>query len=195
MPTPAIKPLYENVLYVNEKKSLYIKTPFQSAGDRKYIAPLKNDKSLHSVEGVLQNTYQSILSPSHLIEIEERINSSRQILDYKYNWDDNGAIPVNPLIFDRATNFLRDYADSIFNICNKVLRTPDINPVNDGSVDLEWNFENSYFLINFKNTPEEIAFYYGEFKEDNAVIFDANGQINTNSVQGKFATYLSYLSN
>jgi hypothetical protein len=194
MPTPAIKPSYEFVLYVNEKKSSYNKRPFYSNGGGRYILPSKNDKSLFAPDGVLQIANEPAL-PSYLIEIEDRINSSKRILDYKNNWDDNGGIPVNPTIFERATNFLRDYAESVFDVCNKALRTPDINAVGDGSVDLEWNFENAYFLINFKNTEEDIAFYYGEFKEDNKVIFDANGQINTNYVQGQFTTYLSNLSN
>lgn len=194
MPTPALKPLYEHVLYVNEKKSPYTKTPFNIRGD-KYLSPIKEARSPHAVEDVLGKAQDLIILPVHLKEIEETINSSKKILDYKYNWDDNGGVPVNPIIFERATTFLRDYAESIFNVLSKTLRTPDINPVNDGSIDLEWNFENSYFLINFKNTPDEIAFYYGEFKENDKIIFDANGQINTRYVQDQFATHLSHLSN
>jgi hypothetical protein len=132
--------------------------------------------------------------PKYLIDIKNTIESSKEILDLKYNWDDNGAIPINPVIFERVKHFLESYAERIYEVCGKILKMPDIVPVKDGSIDLEWNLENSNFLINFKNTTEEIAFYYGEYKDDDEVVFDTNGQISTGAIKDKFASYLSDLS-
>jgi hypothetical protein len=132
--------------------------------------------------------------PIHLTEVKQKIKDSRYILNYEYNWDDNGALPINPIIFDRAARFLESYTERIYDVCDKILISPEIVPVGDGSIDLEWTLENSSFLINFKNTKEEIAFYYGEFKDKDNVIFDTNGQVNTSTVKDKFASYLSDLS-
>jgi len=144
------------------------------------------------IEINVKNVIEEI--PFHLFDIKKKISEARKILDYGYNWDDNGALPINPLIFNRASRFLETYADRIYDVCNKVLITPEIAPVSDGSIDLEWTLVNSSFLINFKNTYEEIAFYYGEFKDNDNVMFDTNGQINTSAVKDKFASYLADLS-
>lgn len=132
--------------------------------------------------------------PIYMIGIKKKIEHSRRILLYKDNWDDNGALQINPLIFERAVSFLERYAERIYDVCKKILIPPDIVPVNDGSVDLEWNLGGSMFLINFKNIEEPLAFYYGEFKDNENIIFDTNGQIVSTAVNDKFASYLSYLS-
>ena len=181
--SPAIKPQYDYI------------SPFKKAREISYV--IENNKEKYSYQELISSTpvdefIEEI--PFHLFEIRERIQNSKHILNYQFNWDDDGALPVNPLIFDRVTRFLETYADRIYHLYNVMLITPEIVPVNDGSIDLEWTLENSSFLINFKNTNEEIAFYYGEFKDDDNVIFDTNGQINTSTVKDKFASYLSDLS-
>jgi len=191
MPTPAVKPAYENVFQINVKKQDYTKRPFQSKED-KYITPATNERGFERTDPVEETVLPSV--PPHLRDIIKTIESSRDILSYKDDWDGNGALPINPVIFERVSSFLIGYADRIYDVCKKHLLLPEIVPVNDGSIDIEWNLHNSNFLINFKNTPEEIAFYYGEFKDGNEVTFDTNGQINTSTVKDKFASYLSDLS-
>lgn len=142
----------------------------------------------------IKDIKRTFSAPENLVEINNRIKASEKILMLKYNWDDDGAKPVNQIVYKRAIKFLEDCSNFIYNVWGKILIAPDIAPVNDGSIDLEWTLESSSFLINFKNTKEGIAFYYGEFKDNKNIVFDTNGQINTGSIQNKFALYLSYLS-
>jgi hypothetical protein len=161
-------------------------------GDNQPIVESRKEKGFLPKEKIIIEEVQS----HHfcLNKIKKRVEESRRMLLLEDNWDDDGAIAINPEIFNRATRFLEDYALRIFDVSDKILIAPDIMPVSDGSVDLEWSLENSSFLINFKNTVEDIAFYYGEFKDNDNITFDTNGQINTTAVNDKFASYLSYLS-
>jgi hypothetical protein len=183
MPTPVIKASYENVAS---------KPSYFNNNDRIKYRVCKSEPLVPREK--ITEGHGTAFIPDYLAELKERIERSKKILSYKYNWDDNGALTINPQVFQRAVTFLESYSERIYDVCKKVLIPPDIAPVNDGSVDLEWNFDTSSFLINFKNSKEPIAFYYGEFKDNDNVIFDTNGQINPTAVNDKFASYLSYLS-
>jgi len=65
----------------------------------------------------------------------------------KEGWDDEDALPIKWGTLGKATAFLRfaEYHDH-------VIPVPDIVPVRDGSVDLEWHTEAYYILLNF---PED----------------------------------------
>jgi hypothetical protein len=129
-----------------------------------------------------------------LDKIYAEIKYSKSLLDLKSNWDDNDAIPINPIILNRATSFLENYAKRILDLYRKTLITPSIMPVSDGSIDLEWTTKSSSFLINFKNSNEEVAFYYGEYRDNETILFDTNGQVSTQTINDKFASYLADLS-
>lgn len=158
-----------------------------------YHKPVTDNKATKPVVSIKDIKKPSFIT-ENLLEINKHIKVSEKILMLKYNWDDDGAKPVNQLVYYRAIKFLESYSNFIYSELGKILIAPDIAPVNDGSIDLEWTLKNSSFLINFKNSKEEVAFYYGEFKENENIVFDTNGQINTETIQNKFAFYLSYLS-
>ncbi|XHR95225.1 hypothetical protein ACFJIV_00475 [Mucilaginibacter sp. UC70_90] len=126
--------------------------------------------------------------------IKERIEESKKILLLDANWDDCGALAVNEVAYRNAINFLEKYSERILDVFFKDLIPPAIVAVKDGSVDLEWNLENSYLLINFKNDDPDNALYYLAFKKENDIIYDANGQIKIEHVNDKFASNLVDLS-
>ena len=191
MPAAAINSPYVNSIPLQKSTRIYAHKKERFFIITNPITENKEQEAIYSEKKIQQNINTC---PPNLIKIRERIETERKILTYKENWDDNGALPIPGFIFNRATTFLENYSNRIFDVCGKVLIEPDIMPVPDGSIDLEWNLENSSFLINFKNTKEDIAFYYGEFKDNDNIAFDTNGQINTGTVNDKFASYLSYLS-
>jgi len=129
-----------------------------------------------------------------LSHIEKAVENAKYILRLSDNWDDDGALKIPELIFNRAVDFLYLYSKRAFDVFNFVIRAPIIQPVKDGSIDLEWDTEKAFLLINFKNSQTPTAFYYGEFTTENNQKFDFNGEIPTDTVQDTFVSWLKNLS-
>jgi len=185
-PTQAINNIYENIRYFDAYKS----------GDYmplRYNISSNGDYDLKDIEKIENLSYQAI---EHTSSIDSAIEESKYILGLKYNWDDEGALAISQKAYEKAISFLKMYAESIADVCECEceLIAPSINPVKNGSVDLEWNLETSYMLINFTDSKDDFVYYYLAFKEGDTITFDANGQVNATKISDKFSSHLVSLS-
>lgn len=100
--------------------------------------------------------------PYVLKNFVEHIEEAKEILDYTYDWDDDGALPTNDKTFGQASHFLMDYVLHIFKNHKTVLQTPYIDVLRDGSVSVHWETQKGKLLIIFKREPKDLAYYYAE---------------------------------
>ncbi|WP_286710217.1 MULTISPECIES: hypothetical protein [Sphingobacterium] len=105
---------------------------------------------------------------SFLVDLDGHIQESSKILNYSFDWDDEGASACNPVLYQQSTELLKAYLLSLIEIYKVFISFPDINLCRDGSVDLEWRSRNKYILvINFGTEKIE---YYGEDFKNNTII-------------------------
>lgn len=133
---------------------------------------------------------------NHLVAELDDINLAIKESSYLYSleegWDGAKAKKIPTFLLERAFNFLRNYAEYLFDLYNFKLIAPNISPLSDGSIDLEWRTPSCILLINFKNTQDDIAYYYGELIEEKEK-FNVNGEISTRSPLSTFALWLKNL--
>ena len=130
--------------------------------------------------------------PKDLEHISKAISEAQFIPNLQNDWDDNNALKIPTQIFERAIQFVKSYALFLYDKYGFLLVEPSIMPVPDGSIDISWNTPNASLLICIKNQQDEVAYYYGEFFENDQKV-DSNGQIPTNTTMASFAN--SWLRN
>jgi hypothetical protein len=128
--------------------------------------------------------------PQRLKHVQDSISEAQSLLNLADNWDDNGAYKVSKNTFDNALSFLKRYTLFIFNDLKVIIAAPDINPVKDGSIDLEWHTPHARMLINLKNTGE-IAYYGDNLNDLNSI----KGKVAGDSVQKFLAVWMTKLKN
>ena len=121
--------------------------------------------------------------------LKEEILKSKYILKLENNWDEDGALPVSPTIYETAIHFLQNYTMFIFETYKMIVETPSINPVKNGSIDLEWHTPNAQLLINIRDTQN--AYYYGD---QNNNINAIKGNVSTQTVEIFFAVWMTKLT-
>lgn len=183
--TPAIKPAYDNVRCFDFDQSL---SDYQQLRYKQNNSPRENT-------GIKKSELIpcAVLSRNNS-NLDKKIKESKSIIELKDNWDDEGAKKINLKAYNEAISFLSDYSEKVSDLFDKDLIMPSIVPVRDGSVDLEWNLEDSYLLINFTGSKEKIVYYYLALKQNHKITYDANGQIDIRSVSSKFVADLAGLS-
>jgi hypothetical protein len=117
--------------------------------------------------------------------ILQAIMASKRILSLTENWDEAGALPISPQVHETATRFLKNYATFIFKKYKTVIEAPSINPVNNGSIDLEWHTPTVRLLINIRDTQS--AHFYGDHHRN---INPIKGSISAQTVEPFFAAWL-----
>ncbi len=115
--------------------------------------------------------------------LQEAIAEALEVNFFVDDWDNEGSPAVNRAIWNRATNFLLDYAASIENLFQVVITAPEIGPCPDGSIDLSWRSPSARMLINIRNSEEGKAYFYGDLYNDKNSI---KGNVGTEKVE----TYL-----
>jgi hypothetical protein len=120
--------------------------------------------------------------------IIEEIEQSSYISTLKEDWDDNGALPIPTNRLVEVTQFLKNYALHILDRYNVIIDSPSINPVKDGTIDLEWHTPNARFLINFKSN--QIASYYGD---NNDNLNSIKGRVSILAVEEYLAAWMTKL--
>ena len=119
----------------------------------------------------------------------QEIQHSAYILNLATNWDDDGALPVPPIIYETAIHFLQNYAFFISKKYKTFIDAPSINPVKNGSIDLEWHTPNARLLINIRDTKN--AYYYGDqYKNINSI----KGNVSTQNIENFFAVWMTKLA-
>lgn len=105
-----------------------------------------------------------------LKHISTTINNSNYLLKLEEDWDSDGALGINELVYYRAIKLLVTYSKSILKNFEIAIKSPDISAGRDGSIDLNWKNENSGMLITILNTPDFNIHYYGDDGNNNTVI-------------------------
>jgi hypothetical protein len=93
--------------------------------------------------------------------ITEAIETSRYILAYEDNWDDEGSLGYQEATWLRATNFIKEASISYQKVCGTWAAPPRILPGPDGSIDIHWKTPIREVLINVPANDETLAGYYG----------------------------------
>jgi uncharacterized protein (DUF4213/DUF364 family) len=122
------------------------------------------------------------------VALETAIANASVILTLPSNWDDDGALTVSETVFQSAMQFLRQYIAFIQTKFDTSIAIPNINPVKDGTIDLEWHTAQARMLVNIK--PNAIAGYYGDNLNNMNSI---KGQVYTYEVQDFLASWMTKL--
>lgn len=102
-----------------------------------------------------------------LHNIYDAIQESKILLKYENDWDEEGAMGCNEIVYDRAINLLIKYSQNVFRYHNVSIDAPEINLGRDGSIDLEWRCGKSILLITILNSVKFDVHFYGD---DNGTI-------------------------
>lgn len=116
------------------------------------LIPLQQDLKGNKI--MTENSYNS--------KVDELIGQSRYILTLEEGWDEGDALPIDKTIWENATSFLRAYVTYISQQYGMGIELPEINPLRDGSIDLEWRTSRARLLINFNNRNPQKASFYGD---------------------------------
>lgn len=141
-------------------------TPVKVIKERSYIEPSKIAPKKVS----LLINEKSVEIPIDLKHIADQIEEAKEVLDYEFDWDDNGAIPTDADTFGKAAFFVKDYALYLFQMHSVVLTSPYIDILKDGAVSVHWETPNAQFLIVFKRDNDNLAYYFAKHK-DNKIPF------------------------
>ena len=125
-----------------------------------------------------------------LTNIYKAIQNSKNLLDLKEDWDDEGALACSPKTYLRAIEFLVRYSNEVLITYNIIIDFPEINLAKNGSIDLEWRNENYILLINFINSKELDIHYYGEDSISKTII---KGFIDYKSINKDLAFWMQKL--
>ena len=104
--------------------------------------------------------------PNLLSHISDAIKDSEQILDYDENILE-GAEPTDKETWSNAVNFLQSYSLFMYGKHGKLMSKPYIDITNDGGVSIHWDTDKGKFLIIFSKGKNDLAYFFGESKEDN----------------------------
>ncbi|MCH8967458.1 MAG: hypothetical protein IID43_07240 [Planctomycetes bacterium] len=113
------------------------------------------------------------LPPQLFSHIRNEIERSREILELKDDFDDEGSPGYSEQVWKRAVEFLANHARWLWETYERVINAPSILPGPDGSIDIHWDDPSYEILINFPADPHAMAGFYG----------DDRGEI---SIKGKF---------
>lgn len=106
------------------------------------------------IEAIADHPYELRRALNIQTPMDKVIDASWQLTKLEEDWDDEGAGPIKYGTWKRATVFLR-YAE----YRELEIPPPDIVPVCDGSVDLEWRGETYHVLINFDEDEKKDPTY------------------------------------
>lgn len=133
----------------------------ESVRERPYLVGSKAESKKISVE--INN--DSISLPIELKTIADQIEEAKELLQFNFDWDEEGAIATNAETFGQAAHFLIKYALYLQQTNSTILTTPYIDILKDGSISIHWDNPKSQFLIIFKKESVDLAYYYAELKD------------------------------
>lgn len=136
----------------------------------------------------------SIAFDNHIIsqtEIEDAIKEANSIVELPADWDGEGALQITKGVFEAAVGFLREYSCYISDNFHIQIEAPEINPVRNGSIDLEWHTTNAQMLINIRHRDNEFyAYYYGDRYQNRMPI---KGNVPLSEFSESLAVWMKYL--
>lgn len=165
---PNYAPASESIYVDSEKldKSFFNQISYtqsrQSLKEKSYIAP----SSIVSKNIVIEINNETTVIPIELKHIATQIEEAKEILQYTFDWDDEGALATDDVTFGNAASFVKDYALYLYQMHSVVLAPPYIDILKDGSVSVHWERPNAQFLIVFKKNNSDLAYYFAKHKEN-----------------------------
>ena len=106
--------------------------------------------------------------PRHYVQLRRTIEESGWILDLHDDWDREGSVGYDSDTVERATNFLEILA----HIAERAIPIPAINPADEGSIDLFWQFGGRDLLLNVPAEMDQLIAYYGEDERGGSISGD-----------------------
>ena len=168
-----------------------MKMPDDQYNNWLYLAPenwLKNDVRFSFLFKIYGKTY---FLPNQLKSIATAINESKWICSLKEDWDYDGASIIEKELFLSAIDFLIKYSIDIFKKSGIVIKTPEINPCRDGSIDLSWRTPSARMLVNIRKTADELlAYYFGDILNNK---FPIKGNVHLDNVSEHLAIWMKFL--
>lgn len=99
------------------------------------------------------------------------------MLDLPDDWDDEGSPGYAEATWMRAVDFLLHNAERLWQDQGVTVGAPAILPGPNGSIDLHWRVSSHELLLNIPADPDELADYYGDTVDGNAI----SGKLNTSA--------------
>lgn len=126
-----------------------------------------------------------------LSDFNEVIEKSKVILNLQDGWDEGDAKPINPFLFNTSCKCISDYIEAIYSDKYFIIKSPQINPVPNGSIDFEWQLPTARMLINFRIEDDVInAYYYGDLRNNEIPI---KGSVRTNQIYEHLMKWMQFL--
>ncbi len=106
-----------------------------------------------------------------LSDIVFSIDQSKAILELEEDWNGDNAERILPETWRKAAVFLMNYSKYILENFSTIIKSPEINPCMNGSIDLVWRTKAARLLINVKPAGNPIiASYYGDLYNNRQAI-------------------------
>jgi len=131
--------------------------------------PIRTSLGSFFIDDKIENIYSTIIE-------------SQTLREYRDDWDAEGAIGFNELVYDRAINLLIKYSEYALSEFDLSISSPEINMGRDGSIDLEWRHNNNILLLNILNCNDFSAHYYGHDISSDTIIKGSLSSFNINKV-------------
>ncbi len=162
--------------------------PRQLFGLVEQLPPKEKQRLKHILDTQLVDNKVFTITNNRILKV---INESKSLLSLGENWDDEGALAIPKIVWERAMDFLKNYSQYITQKKTINIQAPQINPCRDGSIDLSWRTPKARMLINFKNDDSGLAHYYGDYYNN---INSIKGYVKTDEIQEFLATWMKVLA-
>lgn len=97
-----------------------------------------------------------------LRRVRDAAAASQEFLKLPPNWDGEGAVAISEATWQRAADFVLRISTELCDRFQAPPSVPDISPVPDGSVDLDWRFNGHELIVNVPAEAKATAGYYGD---------------------------------
>jgi hypothetical protein len=98
--------------------------------------------------------------------LAQKIESSKRILGYQNDWDEEGSVGYKKETWVRAIRFVVKLIEKAEREIGEEVSYPDIEHGPDGGIDLDWRDEIIRLLIFIPESKDKPVTYYGDnFKE------------------------------
>lgn len=175
--------------YTGEESVIWKKPEFTIF--KSNIPNVKEEKATWINEKILLNVGEkTFVLDRQLVNIKNVIVSSENLLKLENDWDDEGAISTNKVIYGRAIDILLNYCRDIMNNYKIIVSAPEINITKDGSIDLEWRSKDYILLLNIQNSEDFVVQYYGEDYKSKTII---KGIIESYTINNDLAFWMQKL--
>jgi len=100
--------------------------------------------------------------PAELSELEACVLNSRSLLELEDDWDGEGSPGYTEDHWKRVVRFLSDNANWLFFRLNERLKSPEILPGPNGSLDVHWKYSDVELLLSVPRDLSLPATFYGD---------------------------------